>query len=118
MEMTTKKCSITKKHLIMGAVLLCMMAFMITVTPAFADPAVPNGLANVVGDFVFYIGLIFQVVGVLIGVYAAGQMIMAFKDDNPDAKTRASTLLVVAFILIVMPSIIKGLGLVNYITGK
>lgn len=45
-------------------------------------------------------------------------MIMAFKDDNPDAKTRASTLLVVAFILIVMPSIIKGLGLVNYITGK
>lgn len=118
MEMTTKKCSITKKHLIMGVVLLCMMAFMITVTPAFATtPEVPDDLAEVVGKFVFYIGLIFQVVGVLLGVYAAGQMIMAFKDDNPDAKTRASTLLVVAFILIVMPSIIEGLGLVNYITG-
>lgn len=118
MEMTANKCSISKKQLIMGAALLCMMAFICTITPAFAKPTVPNGLAEVVGDFVFYIGLIFQVVGVLIGVYAAGQMIMAFKDDNPDAKTRASTLLVVAFILIVMPSIIDGLGLVNYITGK
>lgn len=118
MEMTAKKCSITKKHLVMGVALLCVMALMVTITPAFAKPTVPGNLKEVVESFVFYIGLIFQVVGVLLGVYAAGQMIMAFKDDNPDAKTRASTLLVVAFILIVMPGIIDGLGLVNYITGK
>lgn len=100
----------------MGAMLIVMTLIM-TCIFAFAAPEVPGDLKELLDNMIFYVGLIFQVVGVLLAIYAVGQMIMAFKDENPDAKTKAATLLVVSIILITLPSIIDSLDLASKITG-
>ena len=62
------------------------------------------------------IGLIFRCVGVILAVYSVGQLILAFKNEDADSKSRASTMLVVAIVLIALPSIINGLNLTAVIT--
>lgn len=107
-----------KKTVILGVVMVCIMAIAFTILPAFADNTVPPQLTELLDSMIFYVGLIFQTVGILLGIYAVGQMIMAFKDENPDAKTKATTLLVVAIILVGLPAIIKGIDLQGFLTGE
>lgn len=48
--------------------------------------------------------------GSLILAFGIGQMILAFKDDNPDSKSRASMVLMGGVFLIVIPKILTSLG--------
>ncbi len=110
------KTEINKKHFIMAGVLICVVAILLTTTTAFADVKLDSSLTNLLETIIDYLGLIFRVVGILLLAYAVGQMILAFKDDNPDAKTKASTLIVVAFILISIKSILDSLNLIDLLT--
>lgn len=84
---------------------------------AVIDPVYANGyeekVKNVLTDMVDIIGFVFKAVGIVLGVYSVGQLVMAFKNEDADSKSRASTQLVVAIVLIAMPSIIESLDLVN-----
>lgn len=116
-EVSKPNTGISKKQLIIIGAILFGLALLITVGPAFAgEVALDPQLGKLLETVISYIGLIFRVVGILLLAYSVGQMIMAFKDDNPDAKTKASTMIVVAFILISIPTIIKQLNLVSYLT--
>ena len=59
------------------------------------------------------VGLVFSAVGVILAVYSVGQLVLAFKNEDADSKSRASTMLVVAIVLVAFPSIVKGLNLVD-----
>ena len=117
----TKKATIdkekVKKQILMMSALLCVMTLVATVCPTFA--AGVEGAAQIkeiVDKMVSIIGLIFRCVGVILAVYSVGHLILAFKHEDADSKSRASTMLVVAIVLIALPSIINGLNLTAVIT--
>lgn len=81
---------------------------------AWANGDVSGSIADILGDFVSIISTIFQAVGVILGVYSAGQLIMAFKNnDDADSKSRAGTMLVTAIALIAFPVVVDKLDLVG-----
>jgi hypothetical protein len=72
--------------------------------------SVTNAVVNVIVT-------IFQAVGVIMSVFSVGQMVLAFKNEDADSKSRASLLLVCGLALIAIPAIVKSLDLINLITG-
>ena len=105
-----------KTQIFMRAALLCVMAFVATVCPTFAAVEGAAQIKEIIDKMVSIIGLIFRCVGVILAVYSVGQLILAFKNEDADSKSRASTMLVVAIVLIALPSIINGLNLTSVIT--
>lgn len=65
-------------------------------TLAFAADA---NIKEIIGAMLGYVKDLFICIGLLLGVYAVGQLALAFKDDNPDQKAKAMTLLVCCAIL-------------------
>lgn len=85
---------------------------MLTINPAFADASI----SSIVSQMIEIIEQIFVAVGVILAVYSVGQLIMAFKNEDADSKSRASTMLVVAIVLVAFPTLIEALDLTSYIT--
>ena len=56
------------------------------------------------------IEIIIIVIGNAILAFGICQLILAFKDDNPDSKSRASMVLMGGVFLIVIPKILTSLG--------
>lgn len=115
MNLTVSKPNIGKRQLIFTAVLLGFLTGLLTISPAFAAE-VPPELTSILGTLLEYIGIIFRGIGILLAIYAFGQMILAFKDENPDAKSKSASILVVGILLIAMPTIIEALDLVEYLS--
>lgn len=112
----SRKREVGKSQMIFTAILIAMCAFAITVTPAFAASAtVPPELTTILNQMLGYIGIIFRAVGILLAICAVGQMVLAFKDENPDAKSKSASILVVGILLVAMPSIIDALNLTSYL---
>ena len=82
--------------------------------PVYADYG--DTIKDVMNSMVEVVETIFKAVGAILGVYSVGQLILAFKNEDADSKSRASTMLVVAIALIAMPGIIDSLKLTDYIT--
>lgn len=74
-------------------------------------------IKSVTNSVVNVIVTIFQALGVIMSVFAVGQMVLAFKNEDADSKSRASLFLVCGLALIAIPTIIKTLDLINMITG-
>ena len=102
---------LTNKYLYAGAFMLLTVT-MLTINPAFADASI----SSIVSQMIEIIEQIFVAVGVILAVYSVGQLIMAFKNEDADSKSRASTMLVVAIVLVAFPTLIKTLDLTSYIT--
>lgn len=103
-----------------GRILFVMSVFAITavfgsmlLNPLFADAA--GNVAEILTDMIDIIGMIFTAVGIILAIYSVGTLVLAFKNDDPDSKTRASTVLVVSIVLIAFPQIVDKLNLVQYL---
>ena len=99
-----------------AALSLLTMAFcVIMCSPAFASgvSSARAEIADVLGGFVDIIVLIFQAVGVLLGTYSIGSLILAFKNEDAASKSRAATMLVVSVCLFAMPSFVQAVDLVD-----
>ena len=106
-----------KKEFFVTASLLVIMSLIMSVcSPAFVFAASASELPNLVKQLINIITSIFRIVGVLLGAYSIGQLVLAFKNEDADSKTRASSTLVVAFVLIILPSIVENLHLEKYAT--
>lgn len=94
-------------------------AFMLTAistVSALADGVVDTStISEILGNMISVVGTIFTAVGIILAVYSVGQLILAFKNEDADSKSRASTLLIVSIILIAFPAIVEGLDLVGYL---
>ena len=87
------------------------MAFCIfmNAAPAYAD------VKALVTQLIDIITNIFRIIGILLLVYSVGQLILAFKNEDADSKSRASSTLVVAAVLISLKTIVERLNLTSYI---
>lgn len=94
---------------------MLIVTFMVVtlIDPAFAAADYEKPVKEIVKGMVDIIKFIFKVIGVILAVYSVGQLVLAFKNEDADSKSRASTQLVVAIVLIAMPSIIDSLKLVD-----
>ncbi len=72
-------------------------------------------IANIIGQFLGYVKDVFIVIGVLLIAWGIGQLALAFKDDNPESKSRAMMMIATAAILVgvgsLMESIVNSLNL-------
>ena len=98
------KKSALKKILAIGSALAIVGSLFMF---AFAADAFGVGadIKELVSTFVSYIVDAFRVVGVMVAVYAVSQFALAFKDDNPEQKSKGTILLVVGLLLIFMKTI-------------
>lgn len=91
------------------------MVALAVINPAFAATNYVTRIRTIMNNMVTIVGVIFQAVGAILSIYAVGQLILAFKNEDANSKSSASTLLVVGIVLIAVPGIITTLGLVNLI---
>lgn len=120
LKQTKEKIKNADKKKIVKQVIPCLMFMALAVfsTQTMYNANLGNAQANVkdiLGNMISVIELVFQAVGVVLLVYSIAQLVLAFKNEDADSKTRASTLLVVAVILVALPTIINNLHLLDYI---
>jgi len=120
LKQTKEKIKNADKKKIVKQVIPCLMFMALAVfsTQTMYNADLGNAQANVkdiLGNMISVIELVFQAVGVVLLVYSIAQLVLAFKNEDADSKTRASTLLVVAVILVALPTIINNLHLLDYI---
>lgn len=76
------------------------------VTPkAYAD----GEAANMVGKLLGYIFGIFQYIGILLLAWGVGQLVLAFKNEDGDSKSRAIMLILSSIVLMSIGAIVGGL---------
>lgn len=99
------------------------IAFMVvfTVIAVFACPVVfGSGGGNLLGNeatgmistLVNFIFQIFRWIGVLLAAWAIGQLVLAFKNEDADSKSRAIMLLLVSIALIGAKTVFDQLNLI------
>ena len=103
---------------IIAMVIITMMMMPCILNVSFADSDYASTIRDLIEKMVSIIGTIFQAVGAVLTVYSVGQLILAFKNEDADSKSRASTMMVVGVVLIALPGVIETLGLVDMITGS
>lgn len=103
---------------IIAMVIITMMMVSCILNVSFADSDYASTIRDLIEKMVSIIGTIFQAVGAVLTVYSVGQLILAFKNEDADSKSRASTMMVVGVVLIALPGVIETLGLVDMITGS
>ena len=103
---------------IIAMVIITMMMVACILNVSFADSDYASTIRDLIEKMVSIIGTIFQAVGAVLTVYSVGQLILAFKNEDADSKSRASTMMVVGVVLIALPGVIETLGLVDMITGS
>ncbi len=64
---------------------------------------------TIVGTLLGYIGRIFMYIGIILLVWSIGQLVLAFKNEDADSKSRAVMVMVVSIILISMDTILNTL---------
>ncbi len=101
------------KQLLTVALLASMCMVLFAFVPAFAAA----DLASLLNQIIGIVKAIFVAVGIILLVYSIGQLALAFKNEDADSKTRASTMLVVAAVLIAFPAFIDKLNLTQYVNG-
>lgn len=96
---------------------LCATASAAAVCGAFSPTVLASGgtggvdADELVGKLVEYIFKIFFYIGVLLLAWAIGQLVLAFKNEDADSKSRAMMLLVVAIILMGIQPLFSALNL-------
>lgn len=91
--------SALKKILAVGSVVAVLAIVFVTAFASGGSGGASSAIKEIVGDMLGYVVFMFKIVGVLVAVYATAQFALAFKDDNPDQKSRSTILLVVGAML-------------------
>ena len=73
----------------------------------FATGGIDQTADAMVGKLVGIICTIFRYIGILLAVWAVGSLILAFKNEDADSKSRAMMLLIVSIVLIVIKSVVQ-----------
>lgn len=94
-----------------------LTAALMTIVPAYATNNVAIGdLTNLsvnqlLGKIASIILTIAQGIGVVLLISGIFQLVMAYKDDNADAKTRGIQLAIVGVVLITFKALLQGVGI-------
>lgn len=94
-------CTVASAAVVSGV--MAPMAFASSTTPVNAKDVVAD-LVNIVFDIFFYIG-------VLLLAWSIGMLVLAFKNEDADSKSRAMMLLVVSCVLMGIKTLFNTLGI-------
>ena len=117
MMVPSKKRGFSAKGMLFSSYFTVFMMTMLTMVPALASGAPTATVGEILERMISIIGMIFVAVGIILAIYSVGQLVLAFKNEDADSKSRASTLLVVSIILIAFPALIDLLGLTEYLNS-
>lgn len=98
---------------------LVAVAAALTTMPGYAADITIGDLENLsadalVGKIVGIVLTLARYVGIILLVTGIYQLIMAYKDDNADAKTRGITLAIVGIVLITLKALLKTFGIITF----
>lgn len=97
----------TKKgKVVLGSVMVLTLVLCALTLPVFADQA-----STLVGTLIDIVCKIFMYIGILLSVWSVGMLVLAFKNEDADSKSRAMMLLVVSCVLIGIKALVDGLHL-------
>lgn len=65
---------------------------------------------TLVTNLLGYVFGMFKYIGILLLAWGVGQLVLAFKNEDADSKSRAMMLIMVAIVLTVLSTIFNGLG--------
>ena len=107
-DCATKVCKSVKKHA------LAIAASIATVVPASAVMTVAasvdeEGLIKNVLGIIFKL---FRYIGILLLAWSIGMLVLAFKNEDADSKSRSIMMMVVSVVLITVETIFTGLNLI------
>lgn len=120
-QRTISKCKTMKNdreeyiRIFFWVLLLSAIALIFISDPVLAtatNDAMQNIITSVVDNV---ISPIFTGIGILLAFYSVGSLMLAFKNDDPDSKSRASMTLIVAIALVGFPAFVSKLGLLKYL---
>ena len=94
-----------------GKVILAAIMVLALVLCAFTLPVFADAASSMVTKLIDIVCKIFLYIGVLLAVWAVGMLVLAFKNEDADSKSRAMMLLVVACMLIGINTLVDQLGL-------
>lgn len=96
---------LTSKRGLILTIMSLSVLFATCMLPVLATAATP---AKGVGLLIGYVLKIFQYIGALLLVWAIAQLILAFKNEDADSKSRAMMMLMVGVILCVLKPVVQG----------
>ena len=108
---TAKRGRVTEKTLsVVNAI------FAILMISCMAGTVFAGAAEDVLKQMIDIICKVFKYVGVVLAVYSIGQLVMAFKNEDADSKSRATTMLVVACVLVGINALVNQTNLTDYLT--
>lgn len=94
---------------------IAFSVFMLAVVAAnpfvFAAVQLGGNAQSVLENIISLIGLVFKIIGGILTIWGAGQLILAFKNEDADSKSRAIMCLVCGLALFAFPTVMKSLGI-------
>ena len=91
---------------------MLLVLFLMMTVPAFAANEMKTLVMSVLEEIIYPI---FSAIGVLLGAYGFGGLVLAFKNSDPDAQARATQALVVAIALVGIRVFIGNIHLERYL---
>ena len=106
----------TKNQLIiMLAIVLVTLIALTGVIPVCAGTV---GAASVVNKIVDLVFTIFTYIGILLLVWSIGMLVLAFKNEDADSKSRAMMMLVVSAVLIGLKPLLQTTGIMDILKAS
>lgn len=100
--------------------IMATMTVGMTAVPAFCPPAggvtvntTTTDMGVLVGGIASVILQIFQYIGVLLLIWGVGQLVLAFKNEDADSKSRAMMLILASIALIGLKALLVGVGIIS-----
>lgn len=104
------KCfSKNSKRILAFAMTFCLAVFGVCPMLFAADTTVSAD--TLVGTILGFVVKIFFYIGIILLLWAIGQLVLAFKNDDADSKSKAAMLLVVSIILMVIRPVFDSLNI-------
>lgn len=90
------------------AKLMCGSAIAASTAAVVGASATGTTASGLVSNLLNYVFGIFKYIGLLLLAWGVGQLVLAFKNEDADSKSRAMMLVVVAIILTVLSTVFTG----------
>ena len=85
-----------------------------TCVPCLADVTTATlGDTDIVTNMIGIILLVFRIIGIVMVVYSIGALILAFKNEDPDSKTKNTSMMVISIILIFLETFVNASGILD-----
>lgn len=93
---------------------LAWLLLVSTCVPCLADVTTATlGDTDIVTNMIGIILLVFRIIGIVMVVYSIGALILAFKNEDPDSKTKNTSMMVISIILIFLETFVNASGILD-----